>query len=115
MLPSVEIRQYVDAAGVSPFDQWFGRLNDVAAARVTTSLARLSAGNWSNVKGVGGGVLRSRSISALATECIWARTETGRHPARRWYEEAPEPRHRDRQGPLEAVQAAQDVGARRCH
>ena len=33
-----------------------GRLNDVAAARVTTSLARLSAGNWSNVKGVGAGV-----------------------------------------------------------
>lgn len=30
--------------------------DDVAAARVTTSLARLSAGNWSNVKGVGGGV-----------------------------------------------------------
>lgn len=56
MLPSIEIRQYVDAAGVSPFEQWFDRLNDVAAARVTTSLARLSAGNWSNVKGVGGGV-----------------------------------------------------------
>ncbi len=56
MLPSVELRQYVDAAGRSPFDQWFGRLDDVAAARVTTSLTRLGTGHWSNVEGVGAGV-----------------------------------------------------------
>jgi putative addiction module killer protein len=56
MLPSIEIRQFVDAAGRSPFGQWFGRLDDVAAARVTTSLARLGTGHWSNVKGVGAGV-----------------------------------------------------------
>ena len=56
MLPLIEIRQFVDTAGQSPFEQWFGRLDDVAAARVTTSLTRLSTGNWSNVKGVGAGV-----------------------------------------------------------
>lgn len=56
MLPSVELRQYVDAGGRSPFDQWFNRLDDVAAARVTTSLTRLGTGNWSNVEGVGAGV-----------------------------------------------------------
>jgi putative addiction module killer protein len=56
MLPSIEIRQFVDTAGQSPFEQWFGRLDDVAAARVTTSLTRLGTGNWSNVKGVGAGV-----------------------------------------------------------
>jgi len=56
MLPSIEIRQFVDAAGRSPFGQWFRRLDDLAAARVTTSLTRLGTGNWSNVKGVGAGV-----------------------------------------------------------
>ena len=56
MLPSVEIRQFVDTAGRSPFEQWFDRLDDVAAARVTTSLTRIGTGNWSNVKGVGAGV-----------------------------------------------------------
>ena len=50
------IRQFVDAAGRSPFEQWFGRLDDVASARVTTSLTRLGTGNWSNVTGVGAGV-----------------------------------------------------------
>ena len=56
MLPSIEIRQFVDTAGQNPFEQWFGRLDDVAAARVTTSLTRLGTGNWSNVKRVGAGV-----------------------------------------------------------
>lgn len=56
MLPYIEIRQFVDTDGQSPFEQWFGRLDDGAAARVTTSLTRLGTGNWSNVKGVGAGV-----------------------------------------------------------
>lgn len=56
MLPYIELRQFVDTAGRSPFDQWFGRLDDLAAARVTTSMTRLGTGNWSNVKGVGAGV-----------------------------------------------------------
>lgn len=104
MLPYIKIRQYVDAAGVSPFDQWFGRLNNVAAARVTTSLARLSAGNWSNVKGVGRGVFEITLDFGPGYRVSGQGWRQDRHPARRWYEEAPEPRHRDRQGPLEAVQ-----------
>ena len=56
MLPFIDIRHFVDPAGRSPFEQWFGRLDDVAAARVTTFLTRLGTGNWSNVKGVGAGV-----------------------------------------------------------
>ena len=56
MLPSIELRQYLDASGHSPFDKWFDRLDDVAAARVATSLTRIGQGNWSNVKGVGAGV-----------------------------------------------------------
>jgi putative addiction module killer protein len=52
----IDIREFVDGNGSSPFAHWFGGLNAVAAARVTISLTRLSLGNFSNVAGVGGGV-----------------------------------------------------------
>src|SRR5262245_10785912 len=60
MLPYIEIKEYLDPAGRSPFGQWFARLDVIAAARVTTSLTRLGTGNWSNVKGVGGGVFETK-------------------------------------------------------
>ncbi len=53
----MEAREFLDAAGRSPFGEWFDRLNAAAAARVAGALARLEQGNWSNVKGVGSGVL----------------------------------------------------------
>lgn len=56
----VEIREYLDGKGASPFGRWFDRLNAPAAARVATALARLAQGNVSNVKGVGAGVLEQR-------------------------------------------------------
>ena len=48
--------EYIDERGRSPFARWFGGLDDFAAARVSTALDRLSKGNVSNVKSVGGGV-----------------------------------------------------------
>jgi putative addiction module killer protein len=56
MLPSIDLKEYLDASGRSPFGRWFGRLDGTAAARVTTSLTRLGHGNWSNTKGVGAGI-----------------------------------------------------------
>jgi putative addiction module killer protein len=56
----VEIREYLDGAGRSPFGRWFDGLDATAAARVTTVLARLEQGNFSNVKGVGAGVFEYR-------------------------------------------------------
>ena len=53
----MEAREYLDAAGRSPFGKWFDRLNAAAAAKVAGALARLEPGNWSNVKGVSSGVL----------------------------------------------------------
>ena len=50
----------MDDRGRSPFGRWFNDLNAGAAARVRTSLARMEAGNLSNVRGVGRGVLESR-------------------------------------------------------
>jgi putative addiction module killer protein len=56
----IDVREYNDRAGRSPYAAWFDRLNAQAAAKVTTALTRLANGNFSNVKGVGSGVLECR-------------------------------------------------------
>jgi len=57
----IEIREFVDGRGRSPFAEWFNDLDPVAAARITMVLTRMQLGNLSNVKGVGAGVLE-RSV-----------------------------------------------------
>ena len=52
----IEVREYLDEGGRSPYARWFDRLNAPAAAKVATALIRLGHGNLSNVKGLGGGV-----------------------------------------------------------
>lgn len=54
------VREYVDETGKSPFATWFDGLSAVAAAKVTSHVARLAAGNLSNVRPVGGGVHERR-------------------------------------------------------
>ena len=54
------ILEYLDAAGRSPFREWFDELDATAAARIAVALARLEQGNLSNAKGVGEGVLEYR-------------------------------------------------------
>ena len=56
----VSVLEYLDRAGSSPFAAWFRSVDAAAAAKVTTSLRRLELGNFSNVKGVGGGVFEYR-------------------------------------------------------
>ena len=56
----IEIREYIDDRGRSPFGRWFDSLDAGAATRVRTALARMEAGNLSNVRGVGRGVLERR-------------------------------------------------------
>src|ERR1700737_5152594 len=51
----VQILEYLDAAGDSPYRDWFESLNAPAAAKVTVALTRIELGNLSNVKGVGAG------------------------------------------------------------
>ena len=55
-----EIRYYVAASGAEPFAAWFVALDAVARAKVTRAVARMEQGNFSNVKGVGEGVLEYR-------------------------------------------------------
>jgi putative addiction module killer protein len=52
----IDIREYLDPQGHSPYAAWFDRLSAQAAAKVATALTRLAGGNFSNVKGVGAGV-----------------------------------------------------------
>ena len=56
----IEIREYVDDRGRSLFGLWFDDLDAGVATRVRTALARMEAGNLSNVRGVGSGVLEYR-------------------------------------------------------
>ena len=48
--------QCLDQKGNSPFADWFNALDAQAAVKVSTAQTKLGLGNWSNVKGVGGGV-----------------------------------------------------------
>ena len=56
----MEIREYIDTAGRSPYARWFNRLNAQAAAKVVMTLVRMAQGNLSNTKGVGIGVFECR-------------------------------------------------------
>lgn len=56
----IEIREYIDASGRSPFGRWFDDLDATAAIKVRTALARMEAENLSGVRGVGSGVLEYR-------------------------------------------------------
>jgi len=56
----IDVREYNDREGRSPYAAWFDRLNAQAAAKLATALTRLAGGNFSNVKGVGSGVFECR-------------------------------------------------------
>ncbi len=56
----LELREYLEPSGRSPFGIWFEGLNAPAAAKVTTALVRLQEGNFSNAKGVGEGIYECR-------------------------------------------------------
>lgn len=56
----MDVREYLDPKGRSPYGAWFDRLNPQAAAKVATALTRLAGGNFSNVKGVGSGIFEYR-------------------------------------------------------
>lgn len=60
MAHMIEIREYLDDKGNSPYAKWFDHLNVAAAVKVSTALHRMELGNFSNVKGVGAGVFEYR-------------------------------------------------------
>ena len=52
----MNLQEYVDERGRSPFGSWFASLNSVAAAKVVVALNKLERGAFSNVEPVGEGV-----------------------------------------------------------
>jgi putative addiction module killer protein len=56
----VDVREYLDVAGRSPFREWRGKLSPEARRKVTTALYRVGLGNFSNVQGVGAGVFECK-------------------------------------------------------
>ena len=56
----IEVREYLDKGGHSPFAAWSDRLNREAAAKVAAGLVRIQQGNLSNAKGVGAGLFEYR-------------------------------------------------------
>ena len=56
----LDVREYIDTAGRSPFTKWLRSLNVHAAAKIVTALERVADGNLSNVKAVGNGVLECK-------------------------------------------------------
>ena len=56
----IEVREYLDKGGHSPYAVWYDRLNREAAAKVAAALARVQQGNLSNAKSVGAGVYEYR-------------------------------------------------------
>ncbi len=56
----MEIVEYLDAAGRSPFGAWFNDLAAQPAARIAATLAKVEQGNLSAAKSVGSGVQELR-------------------------------------------------------
>lgn len=56
----MEIREYLDGRGRSPFAAWFEELDGRAAAKVAAALVRMEHGNLSNAKSVGHGIFECR-------------------------------------------------------
>ena len=73
----IDVREYNDHDGRSPYAAWFNRLNAPAAAKVATALTRVAQGNLSNVKGVGSGVSECKIDFGPGYRGISAKTVNG--------------------------------------
>jgi putative addiction module killer protein len=86
----IEVREYLDAKGNSPYAKWFDRLNAAAAVKVATATHRMEQGNFSNVKGVGTGVYEYRIDFGPGYRVYFGKDGGAVGDiARRWYQEAP--------------------------
>lgn len=56
----IEILEYLNDDGVSPFSKWFNALSAQPAAKLTTALARMETGNLSHCKSLGNGLWENK-------------------------------------------------------
>lgn len=69
----MELIEFLDEAGRSPFAEWFNDLVAQPAAKVAAALARMEQGNLSNAKGVGSGVMEYRIDAGLGYRVYFGR------------------------------------------
>jgi len=55
-MTEVEVLEYVDTRGRSPYRDWVVKLDASAAARISSAVLRMELGNFSVAKSVGAGV-----------------------------------------------------------
>ena len=107
----IEIREYIDTLGRSPFARWFDGLNARAAAKVATALARMAQGNLSNAKSIGAGVSEYRIDFGPGYRVYFGKDgDTLIILLGGGHQEAPAEGYRGRPGPLAGVQTAQATG-----
>lgn len=63
---AIEIKEYLDLDGQSPYGKWFDDLDARAAAKIATAIDKIGRGLLGDVKAVGGGVSERRSERRLA-------------------------------------------------
>jgi putative addiction module killer protein len=56
----LQVREYLDESGRSPYSDWFDDLHSPAAAKMALAVFRMEQGNLSNAKSVGAGVYEYR-------------------------------------------------------
>src|SRR3954451_15803245 len=104
----MEIREFLDTRGRSPFAGWFDRLDPQAVAKVAVALTRMEQGNLSNVKTVGGGVLEYRIDFGPGYRVYVGRDgDMLTYPVGRCHQAPPAERHCRRATPLDGLQTAQ--------
>jgi putative addiction module killer protein len=69
----MELVEYLDTAGKSPFGDWFNALSPQPAAKIAAALAKLEQGNLSNAKSVGKGVMEHRIDTGPGFRVYFAR------------------------------------------
>lgn len=69
----LDVREYIDAGGRSPFTKWLRELNVHAAAKAATALERIADGKLSNVRELAEVFSSTRWILAPATASYFGR------------------------------------------
>src|SRR6516164_11107952 len=110
----VDIREYHDRGGHSPFRDWYDRLNAEAARKVTTALYRVGLGNFSNAKSVGAGVYECRiNFGPGYRVLFWEGRRTDSHPSWRRNETTPAERHQPCTRTMGRLQTEEEATERR--
>lgn len=73
----IELREYVDARGRSPYRDWLVNLDAVTIARVIASVLRMEGGNFSAAKPLGEGVSELRLDFGPGYRVYFGRMESG--------------------------------------